>query len=85
MNYAKKLWETGVRQVIKHREFSSLDATHNARIGDETYHHRSVVESDIRSLKQRLGDTLRARTWFGRFRELTLKATVNILETALSC
>jgi len=39
------LREAGVRPVIKHREFSSLDAAHNARIDDDTYHHRSVVES----------------------------------------
>lgn len=39
-----------VRPVIKHREFSSLDAAHNARL-DDTYHCRLVVESAIRSLK----------------------------------
>jgi hypothetical protein len=36
--------------------------SHNARLDDETYHRRSVVESVIRSLKQRFADTLRART-----------------------
>jgi len=79
-----KLKEAGVRPVIKHREFSSLDAAHNARLDDETYHRRSVVESVIRSLKQRFGDTLRARTWFGQFRELALKAAVKNIEAALS-
>jgi IS5 family transposase len=79
-----KLREAGVRPVIKHREFSSLDAAHNARLDDETYHRRSVVESVIRSLKQRFGDTLRARTWFGQFRELALKAAVKNIEAALS-
>ena len=58
----QKLRGADVRPVIKHRELSSLDAVHNARLDDETYHHRSVVESVIRSLKQRFGDTLRART-----------------------
>jgi len=57
-----KLREEDVRPVIKHREFSSLNAAHNARLDDETYHRRSVVESVIRSLKRRFGDTLRART-----------------------
>jgi IS5 family transposase len=79
-----KLRKEGVRPVIKHREFSPLDAAHNARLDDETYHRRSVVESVIRSLKQRFGDTLRARTWFGQFRELALKAAVKNIEAALS-
>jgi len=79
-----KLTEAGVRPVIKHREFSSLDAAHNARLDDETYHRRSVVESVIRSLKQRFGDTLRARTWFGQFRELALKAAVKNIEATLN-
>jgi IS5 family transposase len=79
-----KLRKEGVRPVIKHREFSSLDAAHNARLDDETYHRRSVVESVIRSLKRRFGDTLRARTWFGQFRELALKAAVKNIEAALN-
>ncbi len=53
----RNLKENGVRPVTKHREFSPLDAAHNARL-DETYHHRSVVESVIRLVKHRLGDTL---------------------------
>ena len=80
----RSLREHGVRPVIKHREFSSLDAAHNARLDDDTYHRRSVVESVIRSLKRRFGDTLRARTWFGQFRELTLKAAVKNIEASLS-
>ena len=39
------LREEGVKPVIKHREFNMLDAAHNARIDDNTYHRRSVVES----------------------------------------
>jgi IS5 family transposase len=80
----QKLREADVRPVIKHREFSSLDAAHNARLDDDTYHRRSVVESVIHSLKRRFGDTLRARTWFGQFRELALKAAVKNIEAALS-
>lgn len=80
----RTLRENGVRPVIKHREFSSLDAAHNARLDDETYHRRSVVESVIRSLKRRFGDTLQARTWFGQYRELALKAGVKNIEATLS-
>jgi len=70
--------------VIKHREFGSLDRAHNARLDDEIYGRRAVVESVFAAIKQRFGDTLRARTWFGQFRELVLKAAVHNLNTALS-
>ncbi len=73
-----------MRPVIKHQDVSSLDASHNARLDDETYHRRPVVELVIHSLKQRFGDTLRARTWFGQFLELALKAAVKNIEAALS-
>jgi len=78
------LGEEGVRPVIKHREFSSLDAAHNARIDDETYHRRSVVESVFASLRRRFDDTIRARTWFGQFRELVLKAAVKNIEATIT-
>lgn len=77
------LREEDVRPVIKHREFSSLDAAHNARIDDDIYHRRSVVESVFASLRRRFNDTIRARTWFGQFRELVLKAAVKNIETAI--
>ena len=77
------LREEDVRPVIKHREFSSLDAAHNARIDDETYHRRSVVESVFASLRRRFDDTIRARTWFGQFREIVLKAAVKNIEDAI--
>jgi IS5 family transposase len=80
-----ELRETGVRPVIKHREFCALDAAHNARIDDATYHRRSIVEAIFFALRKRFGATLRAKTWFGQFRELVLKAAVRNLEQAVSC
>lgn len=73
----------GIRPVIKHREFYSLDAAHNARIDDETYHQRSIAESIFFALRKRFGSTLKARTWFGQFRELVLKAAVRNIEQSL--
>lgn len=72
-----------MRPVIKHREFSSIDAAHNASTDDDTYHRRSVVESVFASLRWRFDDTLRARTWFGQFRELVLEAAVKNIEDAI--
>jgi hypothetical protein len=34
-------------------------------------------------LKQRFGDTLRARTWSGQFRELALEAAITDIEATL--
>ena len=78
-----ELREASVRPVIKHREFCSLDTAHNARHDDDVYHQRSVAEAVFFALKQRYGDTLRARTRAGKFRELVLKATVRNIELAL--
>ncbi|MFW6436778.1 MAG: IS5 family transposase [Halococcoides sp.] len=73
-----------IRPVIKHRIFSSLDRAHNARLDDEVYGQRAVVESIFAAIKQRFGETLRARTWFGQFRELVLKAAAFNVISALS-
>lgn len=78
-----KLRENGVRPVIKHKEFYHLDKAHNARMDDEVYHLRSNVESAFFAIKHRYGDRLRARTWFGQFRELVLKAAVRNIELAV--
>ena len=53
-----------------------MDPAHNARLDDETYRRRSVVELVIHSLKQCFGDTLRVRTRFGQFQTLALKVAV---------
>lgn len=40
------------------------------------YHRRSIVKVICFALEQRYGDTLRARMWYGQFRDLVLKAAV---------
>ena len=72
-----------VRPVIKHREFDSLDMAHNARLDDETYHRRSMVESSFSVLKRRYSDRLTARSWYRQFRELTLKAAVKNIDSGI--
>lgn len=78
----EELREAAVRPVIKHREFSPLDMAHNTRHDDDIYHQQSIVEAVFFALKQRYGGTLRARTWFGQFRELVLEAAVSNVEIA---
>jgi IS5 family transposase len=78
------LREEGIRPVIKHREFYSLDAAHNTRINDKKYHRRSIAESIFFALRKRFGSTIKARTWFGQFREIVLKAAVRNIEQSLT-
>ena len=77
------LREEDIRPVIKHREFYSLDAAHNARINDKTYHQRSIVESIFFALRKRFGSTIKSRTWFGQFREIVLMCAVRNIEQSL--
>jgi IS5 family transposase len=79
----RMLREHDVRPVIKHREFDPLDAAHNARIDDATYHRRSIVETVFSVLKRRYDDRLSARSWYGQFRELALTATVKNVDTGI--
>ncbi len=80
----QELRSANVRPVIKHRDFYPLDKAHNARHDEDTYHRRSLIEAIFYALKRRFGETLRARTWFGQFRELVLKAAVRNIEQAVS-
>lgn len=75
-----RLRDVDIRPVIRHREFTPLDAAHNARQDDETYPQRSTVETIFFALKQRKSDTLRARTRYGQFREFVLKSVVLNIE-----
>ncbi|QCS42278.1 IS5 family transposase [Natrinema versiforme] len=79
----QRLREADVRPVIKHREFVPLDVAYNVRQDNNTYHYRSAVEAIFFALKQRYSDTLRARTWFGQFREIVLKSVARNIEIAI--
>jgi IS5 family transposase len=70
--------------VIKHREFTLLDAAHNARMDADLYGQRAISESVNSSIKQRYGSKLAATTWYGEFRELVIKCIVHNLRRAAS-
>lgn len=72
-----------VRPVIKSIVSLIASTRHTIRIDDDVYHQHSNVESVIRILKQRYGDRLRARTWYGQFRELAIKAAVKNIDTGI--
>jgi IS5 family transposase len=79
-----KLRSEGVKPVIKHREFGWHGVANNVLLDDTTYHQRSNIESTFFALRRKYGEIVRARTWFGQFRELVLKCAVRNVEIALS-
>ena len=79
-----KLRAEGVKPVIRHREFVWEGIAENALMDDKIYHQRSNVETTFFALRQRFGGTLRARTWFGQFRELVLKCAVRNVELSVN-
>ena len=73
-----------VRPLIKHREFTSLDAAHNARMDADLYGQRAISETVNSSIKQRYGSELTATTWYGEFRGLVIKCIVHNLRRAVA-
>ena len=74
--FRDELRENGVRPLIRHRIYSSLDHAHNARMDSDRYQQRSMSETVFSSIKRTLGSAVRARSWNIEFREMVLKATV---------
>ena len=74
--FRDELRENGVRPLIKHRIYSSLDHAHNARMNSDDYNKRWMSETVFSSIKRTLGAAVRARSWYLEFREMLLKATV---------
>jgi IS5 family transposase len=73
----------GVKPVIKYREFGWHGVANNVLLDYTTYHQRSNIESTFFALRRKYGEIVRARTWFGQFRELVLKCAVRNVELAL--
>ncbi|MDG5778755.1 IS5 family transposase [Haloarculaceae archaeon H-GB1-1] len=83
MDLREKLREEGVRPLIKHREFRPIDHAHNARIDGPRYRQRAMCETVFSTIKRTLGDAVRARTWYGEFRELVLMCAVYNIRQAV--
>ena len=74
--FRDELRAKGIRPVIKHRIYSSLDRAHNARLSSRWYNRRWMVETVFSSIKRTLGAAVRARSWQLEFREMVLKCAV---------
>ncbi|WP_313684522.1 IS5 family transposase [Halobellus marinus] len=83
MELREKLREDGVRPLIKHREFRPIDHAHNARIDGPRYRQRAMCETVFSTIKRTLGDAVRARPWYGEFRELVLMCAVHNIKQAV--
>jgi IS5 family transposase len=84
MELREKLREEGVRPLIKHREFRPIDHAHNARIDGPRYRQRAMCETVFSTIKRTLGESVRARTWYGEFRELVLMCVVHNIKQSLT-
>ena len=80
----QRLRAEGVKPVIKHREFGWHGIANNLLQDDTIYHQRSNAESTFFALRRKYGEIVRARTWFGQFRELVLKCAVRNIELSVS-
>ncbi len=52
-SFRNELRENGIRPLIKHRIYSSLDRTHNARMDSDRYHQRTMSETLFSSTSAR--------------------------------
>jgi hypothetical protein len=71
-----KFLSEGVKPVIKYREFDWHGVANNVFLDDMIYHQRSNIKATFFALRRKYGEIVRARTWFGQFRELVLKCAV---------
>jgi len=81
--FRTQLRENGVRPLIKHRLYRPIDHAHNARLDDDRYNQRALVESVNSSIKRSIRETVGSRCWFRQFRELVLVASVYNVNRAI--
>ncbi len=83
--FRDELRQNGIRPLIKHRIYSSLDHAHNTRMSSLWYNRRWMAETVFSSIKRTLGDAVRARSWHLEFRETVLKCAVYNLRRTVRC
>jgi len=78
--HRQRLRQLGKRPLIRHREFQPYDRAANARMNEELYHRRSLVETVISVMKRKYGAAVRSRVWWRQFRELVAMCLVYNVE-----
>lgn len=79
----KELRELGIRPLIKHREFTSLQRAWNARMNKKEYNQRWLVETANSVIKRKYSDCLSSRSWWNQFKELKLLALIYNIDVEL--
>ncbi len=80
MHLREKLREEGVRPLIKHHIFRSIN---HVRVDGPRYRQRSMCGTIFSAIKRTHGDAVRARAWYREFRELVLKCVVHNIKRAV--
>ncbi|MEA1905052.1 MAG: IS5 family transposase [Candidatus Hadarchaeota archaeon] len=81
--YRERCRELGIRPVIKHREFTSLQKAWNARQDKKLYNQRNQNESVNSVIKRKYGSYVRSKIWYRQFREVFVKCIVYNLDRAI--
>jgi IS5 family transposase len=77
------LRDLGIRPLIKHREFKSIDKAHNARMSKKDYNQRLKNETVNSALKRKYGDHVSSKKWNNQFKEMKLMGFVYNLDVDL--
>src|SRR3989338_10159194 len=72
----------GIRPVIKHRVFWSIDKAHNTRL--KGYGKRSMSECVNSMMKRKYGDYVSSKMWNDQFKEMNLKSLVHNIDLMLA-
>jgi IS5 family transposase len=72
-----------ITPLIPQRDPDFRGWARNLLIHNRAYNQRSNAESVFFGLRQRYGETLWARTWFGEFSELVMQSAMRNIERAI--
>jgi len=79
-----KLRQLGIRPLIKHSEFKSIDKAHNKRVKKKDCGRRSLGETINSMVKRKYDDTLHTKGYWNQCKEILLMAVVHNIERKMS-
>ena len=75
-----ELRRMGIRPLIRHREFKSIQKAHNKRMIGKDYHQRSLSETVNSMIKRKYDDTLYTKNYWNQTKEILLMCMVHNIE-----
>lgn len=79
-----RLRKLGIRPLIKHREFKSIDKAHNARMKRKDYNQRVKNETVNSMIKRKYSDVLFTKSFWNQVKEVLLMVVVHNIERKMS-